>query len=67
VFIEAFGTRQPAPAPRFSDSPGNIRRPPPTIGEHTREILQSLDYSAADTDSLIRSGTCSQATESAME
>jgi alpha-methylacyl-CoA racemase len=67
VFIEAFGTRQPAPAPRFSDSPGNIRRPPPTIGEHTREILQSLDYSAADTESLIRSGTCSQATESASE
>jgi alpha-methylacyl-CoA racemase len=61
VFVEAFGTRQPAPAPRFSDSPGNIRRPPPAIGQDTREILQSLGYGAGELESLIRNGACSAA------
>jgi alpha-methylacyl-CoA racemase len=37
VFVEAFGAAQPAPAPRFSASPGSIRRAPPAIGQDTRE------------------------------
>lgn len=30
---------------RFSDSPGSCRRPPPRIGEHTQEVLESVGYS----------------------
>ncbi|MFC4109299.1 CaiB/BaiF CoA transferase family protein [Micromonospora zhanjiangensis] len=34
------GVEQPAPAPRFSRTPGAIRRPPPQPGEHTDEVLR---------------------------
>jgi alpha-methylacyl-CoA racemase len=30
TFVEAFGVQQPAPAPRFSRTPGSIAGPPPT-------------------------------------
>jgi alpha-methylacyl-CoA racemase len=33
TFIEAFGIWQPAPAPRFSRTPGEIAGPPPAPGE----------------------------------
>ena len=32
--------------PRLSDTPGAIRRPAPTLGEHTAEILAALDIGA---------------------
>jgi alpha-methylacyl-CoA racemase len=44
TFSEAFGTRQPAPAPRFSRTPGAIDRPPPGPGEHTDQVLADLGY-----------------------
>ncbi len=31
---------QPSPAPRFSRTPGAIRRPPPAPGEHSEEVWQ---------------------------
>ena len=40
VFVEDFGITQPAPAPRFSRTPGRIRREPPQPGEHTEEVLK---------------------------
>ncbi|MGA0842516.1 MAG: CaiB/BaiF CoA transferase family protein [Arenicellales bacterium] len=40
AFIEAFGVTQPAPAPRFSRTPGEIKRPPPQPGEHTIEVFE---------------------------
>ncbi|MFK7993755.1 MAG: CaiB/BaiF CoA transferase family protein [Granulosicoccus sp.] len=39
VFETHDGCTQPAPAPRFSRTPGGIHRPPPTPGQHNHEIL----------------------------
>jgi alpha-methylacyl-CoA racemase len=39
TFVEVDGVTQPAPAPRFSASPGAIQGPPPAIGAHTAEVL----------------------------
>jgi alpha-methylacyl-CoA racemase len=30
---------QPAPAPRYSRTPGRVQRPPAAPGEHTAEVL----------------------------
>jgi alpha-methylacyl-CoA racemase len=39
TFVEVAGVTQPAPAPRFSATPGAIQGPPPAIGAHTAEVL----------------------------
>ena len=39
TFIEVEGVTQPAPAPRFSATPGAVQRPPAAIGAHTAEVL----------------------------
>jgi alpha-methylacyl-CoA racemase len=39
MFIERNGIVQPAPAPRFSATPGEVQRPPAHAGQHTSEIL----------------------------
>jgi len=39
TFVEVAGVTQPAPAPRFSATPGAIQRPPAAIGAHTAEVL----------------------------
>lgn len=39
TFTEVEGVTQPAPAPRFSRTPGEVRRPPPHPGQHTDEVL----------------------------
>ena len=31
--------------PRLSDTPGKLRRPAPTLGQHTREVLGAIGYS----------------------
>jgi alpha-methylacyl-CoA racemase len=53
TFVEHAGVSQPAPAPRFSATPGAIRRPPPQPGEHTDEILRGLGQ---DPDALRAAG-----------
>jgi crotonobetainyl-CoA:carnitine CoA-transferase CaiB-like acyl-CoA transferase len=35
-----------AVVPRLSETPGRLRAPAPTIGQHTREILSRIGYSA---------------------
>ncbi len=32
--------------PRLSETPGKLRRPAPTLGQHTRELLDGIGYSA---------------------
>ncbi len=43
-FTSHDGVTQPAPAPRFSATPGAIQRPPAHPGEHTDEVLRSLGH-----------------------
>lgn len=40
TFVEIEGVVQPAPAPRFSATPGAIQRRPAGLGEHTEEVLK---------------------------
>jgi alpha-methylacyl-CoA racemase len=39
TFVERYGVVQPAPAPRFSRTPGALDRPPAFPGQHTDEVL----------------------------
>jgi alpha-methylacyl-CoA racemase len=52
TFVEVAGVMQPAPAPRFSATPGKIQGPPPAIGAHDREALLDWGLSAAEIDAL---------------
>jgi alpha-methylacyl-CoA racemase len=52
TFAEVDGVTQPAPAPRFSRTPGRIASRPSLAGEHTRDVL--LDW-GIDPAPLLRS------------
>ena len=56
VLSEWAGLIQPAPAPRLSTTPGRWPGPAPKVGEHTRELLVGLKYSAARIAALVESG-----------
>jgi alpha-methylacyl-CoA racemase len=45
TFVEVAGVMQPAPAPRFSKTPGAIQSLPPGIGEHQDEVLKDWGVS----------------------
>jgi alpha-methylacyl-CoA racemase len=47
---------QAAPAPRFSRTPGAIRRPPPHAGQHTDEALADWGIPAAEIAKLRETG-----------
>lgn len=47
TFVEVAGLVQPGPAPRFSRTPGEIRRPPAHAGQHTDEILAEAGLDTA--------------------
>lgn len=46
IFTEVAGVTQPAPAPRFSRTPGAISRPPPHPGQHTAGALADWGLTA---------------------
>ncbi|WP_322062693.1 CaiB/BaiF CoA-transferase family protein [Paraburkholderia sp. J63] len=52
TFVERDGVVQPAPAPRFSRTPGAIQRSPAQPGEHTEEVLRDWGFSAEELGAL---------------
>ena len=56
TFVEVAGIRQPAPAPRFSRTPGSIDRPPPHAGQHTEEALVAWGFDPSDVAKLRDAG-----------
>jgi alpha-methylacyl-CoA racemase len=59
VFVDRQGVRQPATAPRFSRTPGELGEPPARPGQHTRAAL--IDWGVTDVDDLLASGAAVQA------
>jgi alpha-methylacyl-CoA racemase len=56
TFTEVAGVVQPAPAPRFLSTPGEIRRPPPNPGQYGDEALTDWGLSSDDVTGLRESG-----------
>jgi len=48
AFVSVAGAEQPAPAPRFSRTPGGVRRAPPERGEGGREALLAWGFSESE-------------------
>jgi crotonobetainyl-CoA:carnitine CoA-transferase CaiB-like acyl-CoA transferase len=48
TFTELGGVVQPAPAPRFSRTPGAVTAPPPAPGEHTDEALADWGFAPGE-------------------
>ncbi|MCK8678017.1 CaiB/BaiF CoA transferase family protein [Streptomyces lichenis] len=46
TYLEHSGITQPAPAPRFSATPGAVTRPPAVPGAHTAEVARDWDLPA---------------------
>jgi alpha-methylacyl-CoA racemase len=56
TFVEVEGVTQPAPAPRFSATPGAIAGPPPAIGAHNHAALADWGFSEAAIEALTAAG-----------
>lgn len=56
TFVTVEGVVQPAPAPRFVSTPGEIQGPPPKIGAHNDEALSQWGFSGAEIEALKASG-----------
>lgn len=56
TLVEIDGVPQPAPAPRFSRTPGEIQGPPPNPGEHTESALLDWGFSKERLASLKKAG-----------
>lgn len=60
-WVDVAGVPQPGPAPRFSRTPGAVRRPAPRPGEHTAEILAELGLDETARQDLHASGAAREA------
>jgi formyl-CoA transferase len=47
--------------PRLSDTPGRLRSPAPTLGEHSRSVLESIGYDDARIAAMAAAGTIKEA------
>lgn len=56
TFVDIDGVLLPAPAPRLSATPGEVRRSPPEVGAHTRAILADHGYADEDIRRLTEAG-----------
>ena len=56
AYVEVDGVSQPAPAPHFSATPGEVRAPPVAIGADTRAMLEAAGYSADEIAALSAAG-----------
>jgi alpha-methylacyl-CoA racemase len=56
TFVQVAGVTQPAPAPRFSATPGEIQGPPPGIGAHDRQALLDWGFTGPEIDKLADAG-----------
>jgi alpha-methylacyl-CoA racemase len=54
--VNEYGLDQPAPAPRFSRTPGSIQGPPAWPGQHTDDVLADWGFAAADIAKLRETG-----------
>jgi alpha-methylacyl-CoA racemase len=55
TYVEIDGVIQPAPAPRFSRTPGRVQRPPASKGAHTEEVLAAFGLSLDEIERLRKS------------
>ena len=56
TFVSVDGVLQPAPAPRFSATPGAIQRLDPAIGAHNESGLASWGFAEPDIAALKSAG-----------
>lgn len=56
TFVQVDGMVQPAPAPRLSRTPGEVRTPPPAAGQDTEAVLRELGYPAERISALRAAG-----------
>jgi alpha-methylacyl-CoA racemase len=56
AYVDVAGVEQPAPAPRFSRTPGAVRRAPPERGEGGRQALGEWGFDARGIERLISRG-----------
>jgi alpha-methylacyl-CoA racemase len=56
TIVDDYGVEQPAPAPRFSRTPGAIQGPPPWPGQHTEEALADWGFTLAELEKLRETG-----------
>ena len=56
TFIEIEGVVQPAPAPRFSRTQGEIQGPAAKNGENTKEVLSAWNFSEQEIGELQAAG-----------
>ena len=59
-FVTVAGIEQPAPAPKFSRTPGGVRRPPPERGEGGRAALAEWGFDSAAVERLAALGLGAQ-------
>jgi alpha-methylacyl-CoA racemase len=61
TFVDAFGSMQPAPAPRFSRTGSEIASAPAHAGEHTVDVLRDWGFADERVQHLIDAGAVRQA------